>query len=131
MPWYTAHHPSLIVEPTIKFIKEYWHFSFIKPIFVVLDPQGKVVNSNAFHMMWIWGSNAFPFTTLREEALWEKETWSFEFLLINQFDLTIFQWNVDGRYILMYGTDKKIDNHSTACWTRCAHPSRDGLCWKE
>ncbi|KAF5939230.1 hypothetical protein HYC85_023489 [Camellia sinensis] len=81
MPWYTVQHPSLIGELTIKFIKEHWHFSFIKPIMVVLDPQGKVVNSNAFHIIWLWGSNAFPFTTLREEALWEEQTWRLEFLV--------------------------------------------------
>ncbi|KAL7163611.1 hypothetical protein ACSBR2_039682 [Camellia fascicularis] len=91
MPWYTVQHPSLIGELTIKFIKEHWHFSFIKPIMVVLDPQGKVVNSNAFHIIWIWGSNAFPFTTLREEALWEEETWRLEFL-VNGIDPTILNW---------------------------------------
>ncbi|CAL5428398.1 unnamed protein product [Camellia sinensis] len=100
MPWYTVQHPSLIGELTIKFIKEHWHFSFIKPIMVVLDPQGKVVNSNAFHIIWIWGSNAFPFTTLREEALWEEETWRLEFL-VNGIAPTILNW--DGRYILVYG----------------------------
>ncbi|KAF5961599.1 hypothetical protein HYC85_002808 [Camellia sinensis] len=73
MTWYTVHHPSLIDRLVIRFIKEKWHFKN-KPILVVLDPQGKVVSPNAIHMMWIWGSNAFPFTSLREEALWKEET---------------------------------------------------------
>ncbi|KAK3026052.1 hypothetical protein RJ639_042544 [Escallonia herrerae] len=79
MPWYSVWHPSLVDPAVIKYIKEVWHFSK-KPIVVVLDPQGKVVNTNALHMMWIWGSMAFPFTSLREEALCKEETWSMEFL---------------------------------------------------
>ncbi|KAF5961607.1 hypothetical protein HYC85_002816 [Camellia sinensis] len=79
MPWYTVHHPSLIDRVVIRFIREKWHFRN-KPILVVLDPQGKVVSPNAIHMMWIWGSNAFPFTSAREEALWREETWKIELL---------------------------------------------------
>ncbi|KAI3886115.1 hypothetical protein MKX03_029834 [Papaver bracteatum] len=62
MPWFTVHHPSLIDQDVIKYIKEIWHFSK-KPIIVVLDPHVRVVCLNALHMMWIWGSLAFPFTT--------------------------------------------------------------------
>ncbi|KAK7827954.1 protein sieve element occlusion b [Quercus suber] len=36
-------------------------------------------------MMWIWGSHAFPFTTLREEALWREEAWRLELLWIRKF----------------------------------------------
>ncbi|KAI7995070.1 Protein SIEVE ELEMENT OCCLUSION B [Camellia lanceoleosa] len=125
VPWYTVHHPSLIGELTIKFIKERWHFSFIKPILVVLDPQGKVVNTNAFHMMWIWGSNAFPFTTLREEALWEEETWRLEFL-VNGIDPTILNWikkllgydkSGEGWAVLCKGPDVLINGHGTTVLT--------------
>ncbi|CAL5370186.1 unnamed protein product [Camellia sinensis] len=90
MTWYTVHHPSLIDRLVTRFIKERWHFKN-KPILVVLDPQGKVVSPNAIHMMWIWGSNAFPFTSLREEALWKEETWKVE-LLVNGIDQTILNW---------------------------------------
>lgn len=90
MPWYTVYHPSLIDQAVIRFIKEIWHFRN-KPILVVLDPQGKVVSPNALHMMWIWGSNAFPFTSLREEALWRDETWKLE-LLMNEMDPTVMNW---------------------------------------
>uniref|UniRef100_A0A5B6ZZS7 Protein SIEVE ELEMENT OCCLUSION B-like n=1 Tax=Davidia involucrata TaxID=16924 RepID=A0A5B6ZZS7_DAVIN len=103
MPWYSVHHPSLINRVVIRFIKEVWHFRN-KPILVVLDPQGRVVSPNAIHMMWIWGSNAFPFTSLREEALWREETWKLE-LLVNGMDQTILNWIRDGKYIFMYGGD--------------------------
>ncbi|THG23363.1 hypothetical protein TEA_006455 [Camellia sinensis var. sinensis] len=103
MTWYTVHHPSLIDRLVIRFIKERWHFKN-KPILVVLDPQGKVVSPNAIPMMWIWGNNAFPFTSLREEALWKEETWKVE-LLVNGIDQTILNWIREGKYIFLYGGD--------------------------
>uniref|UniRef100_A0A5B7A0L9 Sieve element occlusion N-terminal domain-containing protein n=1 Tax=Davidia involucrata TaxID=16924 RepID=A0A5B7A0L9_DAVIN len=103
MPWYSMHHPSLIDRAVIRFIKEVWHFRN-KPILVVLDPQGRVVSPNAIHMMWIWGSNAFPFTSMREEALWKEETWRLE-LLVNGIDPTILTWIREGKYIFLYGGD--------------------------
>ncbi|KAL5797079.1 hypothetical protein ACOSQ2_001899 [Xanthoceras sorbifolium] len=103
MPWYTVHHPNLIEKAVIRFIKEVWHFRN-RPILVVLDPQGRVVSPNAIHMMWIWGSNAFPFTSLREEALWKEETWRLE-LLIDGIDPELLKWIRDGKYIFLYGGD--------------------------
>ncbi|KAF8026097.1 hypothetical protein BT93_F2800 [Corymbia citriodora subsp. variegata] len=103
MPWYSVLHPRLISKMAIQFIEEKLHF-INKPILVVLDPQGKVVSPNAIHMMWIWGSVAFPFTTLREEALWKEETWSLE-LLVTGNDQTILDWIRDGKYIFLYGGD--------------------------
>ncbi|GFY87291.1 sieve element occlusion amino-terminus protein [Actinidia rufa] len=103
MPWYTVHHPSLIDRVVVRFVRERWHFRN-NPILVVLDPQGRVVSPNAIHMMWIWGSNAFPFTSLREEALWKGETWRLE-LLVDGVDLTIMDWIREGKYIFVYGGD--------------------------
>ncbi|KAJ6775845.1 PROTEIN SIEVE ELEMENT OCCLUSION B-LIKE [Salix koriyanagi] len=103
MPWFTVYHPSLIEMAVIRFIKEVWHFRN-RPILVVLDPQGKVVCPNALHMMWIWGSNAFPFTSLREESLWREETWRLE-LLVDGIDPVILNWIKEGKYIFMYGGD--------------------------
>lgn len=107
MPWYTLHHPSLIDRVVIKFIKEMWNFRK-KHILVVLDSQGKVASPNALHMMWIWGSAAFPFTTLREENLWEEESWRLE-LLVNGIDPVIQNW-VSSSPV----TDPKMagDNHT-------------------
>ncbi|MCI03554.1 hypothetical protein A2U01_0024594, partial [Trifolium medium] len=79
MPWYSVYDPSLLEPATIRYIKEVWLFN-TKPMLVVLDPQGKVVNLNAVHMMWIWGSMAYPFSSLREEALWKEETWGLALL---------------------------------------------------
>ena len=90
MSWYTVQHPSLIRKAAVRFIKEKWHFKN-EFILVALDPQGKVVSPNAIHMIWIWGSSAFPFTSKREEALWREETWRLE-LLVDSLDATILDW---------------------------------------
>ncbi|KAG2714700.1 hypothetical protein I3760_03G040300 [Carya illinoinensis] len=101
MPWYSVHHPSLIEQAVIKFIKVVWNFRK-KPMLVVIDPQGRLANTNALHMLWIWGSMAFPFTSTWEDALWKKETWRLE-LLVNDIDPTILNWISEGRYICIYG----------------------------
>lgn len=90
MPWYSVAHPSLIESAVIKYVRQVWNF-IKKPLLVVLDPQGKVVNTNAVHMLWIWGSLAYPFTSAREESLWKEETWRLE-LLVDSVEPLIFQW---------------------------------------
>ncbi|KAK8672501.1 hypothetical protein V6N13_110869 [Hibiscus sabdariffa] len=103
MPWYSVKDPLFIEKPVIRFIREVWHFR-TKPILVVLDPQGKVVSPNAIHMMWIWGSTAFPFTSMREEALWREETWRLD-LLVDGIDPLILNWIKEGKYIFLFGGD--------------------------
>lgn len=90
MPWYSFHNPSLLEPAVIRYVREMWHFEK-KPLLVVLDSQGKMVCPNAFHMIWIWGSLAFPFTSLREEALWKDETWRLEFLA-DEIDPMLLSW---------------------------------------
>lgn len=103
MPWYSVYDPSLLEPASIRYIKEVWLFN-TKPMLVVLDPQGKVVNLNAVHMMWIWGSMAYPFSSLREEALWKDETWGLA-LLADTIDPLLFDWVTAGKYICLYGGD--------------------------
>jgi Sieve element occlusion C-terminus len=89
MPWYYLHNPSMIDPAVVEYVSHVWLFDK-KPFLVVLDPQGKVVCPNALHMMWIWGSGAFPFTSAREEALWKEETWRLE-LIVDEIDPAINQ----------------------------------------
>ncbi|KAI4387726.1 hypothetical protein MLD38_000136 [Melastoma candidum] len=103
MAWYSVSHPRLIDRAVIRFVREKWNFRN-KPILVMLDPQGKVVCPNAIHMMWIWGSSAFPFTSTREEALWKDEAWRLE-LLVDGIDNNILNWIREGKYIFLYGGD--------------------------
>lgn len=90
MPWYFLHNPSLVDQAVVKFIKNVWNFHK-KTILVVLDPQGRVVNPNALHMIWIWVDLAFPFTSVREEARWKEEIWKLE-LLVDAIDPVILEW---------------------------------------
>ncbi|KAK0573206.1 hypothetical protein LWI29_004332 [Acer saccharum] len=101
VPWYSIHHPSMVDPAVIRYIKEFWHFKK-KPILVVIDLQGKVVNTNALHMMWIWGIGAFPFTSAREEALWRDEIWRLE-LLADTIDASIPDWIDKKRLVCLYG----------------------------
>ncbi|KAL5053547.1 hypothetical protein RYX36_034229 [Vicia faba] len=103
MSWYSVYDPSLLEAATIRYIKEIWLFN-TKPMLVVLDPQGKLVNMNAIHMMWIWGSMAYPFSSLREEALWKEETWGLA-LLADTIDPLLVDWVSAGKYICLYGGD--------------------------
>ncbi|XP_028752330.1 protein SIEVE ELEMENT OCCLUSION B-like [Neltuma alba] len=79
MPWYSIYDPWQIEQAVIKYIKDIWHFKK-KPILVVLDQQGKVVNLNALHIMWIWGCLAYPFAVSDEESIWAKQTWGLQLL---------------------------------------------------
>ncbi|XP_052205367.1 protein SIEVE ELEMENT OCCLUSION B-like [Diospyros lotus] len=101
MPWYSVFHPSQLDPAVVKYIKEAWHFNK-KLLLVVLDPQGRVVNHNAIHMLLIWGSLAFPFTSLREEGLWKEETWRMD-LLADSVHPSLFNWITEGKYICLYG----------------------------
>ncbi|PQQ05207.1 protein SIEVE ELEMENT OCCLUSION B-like [Prunus yedoensis var. nudiflora] len=103
MEWYTVFHPSVVSPTVIRYIrkKDKWNFQK-KPLLVVLDPQGKIVHTNAVHMMCIWGSIAFPFTSSKEKLLWEDETWRIE-LLADSIDQNLFNWIAEGKYICLYG----------------------------
>ncbi|PIA55095.1 hypothetical protein AQUCO_00800082v1 [Aquilegia coerulea] len=100
MPWYSVHHPSLL-DPEVIDIKLVSKFA-TKTMLVMLDPQGRVVNQNAVHMMCIWGSFASPFTIMREEALWEEETWTLQ-LLVDGIDPNILNWIGENKLICLYG----------------------------
>ncbi|KAF7142739.1 hypothetical protein RHSIM_Rhsim05G0212300 [Rhododendron simsii] len=101
MPWYSVNDPSFLNPPVIKYIKEVWHYNKT-PLLVALDPQGNVVNTNAIHMMRIWGNLAFPFTTAREDGLWREATWKIE-LLADSIEPLISTWISEGKYICLYG----------------------------
>ncbi|KAJ3683318.1 hypothetical protein LUZ60_013545 [Juncus effusus] len=101
MPWHYMHNPTMIDHAVVRYVRQAWHFDK-KPMLVVLDPQGKMVCPNALHMMWIWGSLAFPFTSAREEALWKDETWRLE-LLVDEIDPLILSAIRDDRFVCLYG----------------------------
>ncbi|CAK9143950.1 unnamed protein product [Ilex paraguariensis] len=101
MPWYSVFHPSLVEPAVIKFVKEVWNFEK-KMILVPIDPRGKVVSPNALHMVWIWGNMSYPFTRVREEALWRKEAWRLN-LLVDGIDRDILGWIAQEKFICLFG----------------------------
>eukprot|EP00257_Ricinus_communis_P020308 XP_015579512.2 protein SIEVE ELEMENT OCCLUSION B [Ricinus communis] len=103
MPWYSVQNPTLIDKVVIKLIKEVWHFRN-NTVLVALDSQGRVVSPYALHLMWIWGSHAFPFTRSRQESLWKDETWRLE-LLVDGLDATILRWAFEEKHIFIFGGD--------------------------
>ncbi|KAL9671252.1 hypothetical protein QQ045_008819 [Rhodiola kirilowii] len=82
----------MVSKEATEFIKNKWRFQSKSNIMVMLDPQGTVLNINAFHMIWIWGSLGFPFTKSRERALWKTETFKLDFIL-DGIDPTTVEWN--------------------------------------
>ncbi|RWR74382.1 protein SIEVE ELEMENT OCCLUSION B-like protein [Cinnamomum micranthum f. kanehirae] len=102
MPWYSLHYTLTLQPYVINYIKNDWHFEK-KPLLVAFDAHGKVVNSNAYHMIMIWGSAAYPFHVQREETLWKETKWSLEFLIGGV--ISESQKWVKERTIFLYGGD--------------------------
>ncbi|KAJ0075151.1 hypothetical protein Patl1_33452 [Pistacia atlantica] len=103
MPWYSVYDHSMVDPGVITYIKIVWQFKE-KPIVVVIDPEGEMVNNNAFHMLRIWGILAFPFTRSKEAELWTRQTWGIE-LLAENIDKIIASWIEEEKYICLYGGD--------------------------
>ncbi|PRQ40118.1 putative sieve element occlusion [Rosa chinensis] len=103
MEWYSVFHPSVVSPTVIRYIRKQDKWNFVKkPLLVVVDPQGKIVHTNAVHMMCVFGSAAYPFTNNRERLLWENETWRME-LLADSLDQNLLGWIHEGKFICLYG----------------------------
>uniref|UniRef100_A0A7N0TU20 Protein SIEVE ELEMENT OCCLUSION B-like n=1 Tax=Kalanchoe fedtschenkoi TaxID=63787 RepID=A0A7N0TU20_KALFE len=101
MPWYMVEHPNFISERTKKFIRQVWKFKR-RPIMVAIDKDGDVVFPNVIHMMYIWGSKAFPFTPFRERTLWNSAETRLDSLVFD-FDPNISRMHEDGKWVILYG----------------------------
>ncbi|XP_051133191.1 protein SIEVE ELEMENT OCCLUSION B-like [Andrographis paniculata] len=107
MSWNMLQHPSMIEPAVARYIKEAWRYSK-KLIVVTLDPQGRVANPNAVHMVRIWGNSAYPFSDSKESSLWDAETWSFG-LVIDSIDGVIMSWTNEepSPIICLYGGENE------------------------
>ena len=72
MPWFVVQH--FVTIKGYKYIKEEWHFKK-QPMVVTMSPQGKILHHNAFHMIQVYGLNAFPFTLQIEQNLTQEASW--------------------------------------------------------
>ncbi|THG20824.1 hypothetical protein TEA_016261 [Camellia sinensis var. sinensis] len=103
LPWFSIRRPWLLSSIVVKSIKQAWDFKE-KPLMVVLDTQGMVTNLNAIDMALIWGAMAFPFSTSRENELWEEETWNLQ-LLLDGIDPLVAKWVEEDQNICIYGSN--------------------------
>uniref|UniRef100_A0A7N0V9M6 Sieve element occlusion C-terminal domain-containing protein n=1 Tax=Kalanchoe fedtschenkoi TaxID=63787 RepID=A0A7N0V9M6_KALFE len=101
MPWHMVEHPKFISEETQKFIRRVWKFKR-RPIVVAIDKNGDVVCRNVIHMMYIWGSKAFPFTPLIERTLWNNAEARLDSLVFN-FDPNMSRMLEDGKWVILHG----------------------------
>ena len=72
MPWYVLQY--FLPLAGIKLIREELGYKN-KPIVPLMNPQGMIINSNALHMMFVWGMEAFPFRSEDDEHLSQKSKW--------------------------------------------------------
>ncbi|KAJ8772865.1 hypothetical protein K2173_028042 [Erythroxylum novogranatense] len=104
MPWYTICKPELLHTVVVKFVKNKWQFGS-KPMLVVLDHKGKLSCSDAFHMVQIWGVDAFPFTNSRQKELWMQQTWKLDILIqsVQTNQSIIWNWIANKKLIFLCG----------------------------
>ncbi|XP_048334289.2 protein SIEVE ELEMENT OCCLUSION B isoform X1 [Ziziphus jujuba] len=99
MPWYTIQ--SISVSVGIKFIKEEWNFKG-KPSLVVMNHQGKIENTNALHLVKLWGIKAFPFDKAAEEKISSETSWIRPVILNIDSHLSDLMLKEE-KYIFFYG----------------------------
>ncbi|BBG92653.1 hypothetical protein Prudu_000452 [Prunus dulcis] len=98
MPWYTVQYFAPVAG--IRFIKEEWHFKG-KPAVVVMNPQGKVENTNALHLIRIHGMKAFPFHKGIEDKITNDREWITP--IVNDIHPSIQTWIKEEKFIFFYG----------------------------
>ncbi|MED6143720.1 hypothetical protein PIB30_008667 [Stylosanthes scabra] len=98
-PWYVVQYLSLIKG--YKPLQEEWNYTG-KPIVVVTNSRGEVLNKNALHLIFVWGISAFPFRPEDEERVSRHWNW----LWIEAFKIhdDIKKWvNQYNGYVFFYG----------------------------
>ncbi|RWR74394.1 protein SIEVE ELEMENT OCCLUSION B [Cinnamomum micranthum f. kanehirae] len=103
MKCHSLHYSVILQSYVIQYIEKEWLLEK-KEAMVVFDAYGKVVNSDAYQMIMVWGSAAYPFHAQIEVTLWRK--WSVEWLLIEGVVSEKQQWVEEKRMIYLYGGDK-------------------------
>ncbi|MED6143716.1 hypothetical protein PIB30_008664 [Stylosanthes scabra] len=99
MPWYVVQYFSL-VKGFIP-LQEEWNYQG-KPIVVVADGRGEVLNKNALHMIFVWGIKAFPFREGDDEQL--SHHWNWFWIEAKKVNPDIEQWVVlENKYVFFYG----------------------------
>ncbi|KAH6761499.1 hypothetical protein C2S52_018932 [Perilla frutescens var. hirtella] len=111
MQWRSLQYMIPIKSAMVKFMMEEWQWNYSEknPILVALDPRGKMVNPNAFQMMWAWGNEAYPFTKRCELDIWNHKKWSLQ-LLVEDIDQKISDWIKENKVIFLFGGNRELDD---------------------
>ena len=72
MSWYVARY--YLPKASCRFIKKQWNFK-VKPLLVVLNPQGKMECENAIQIFSIYGVKAFLFTSAKVKTRETDFSW--------------------------------------------------------
>ncbi|XP_022734843.1 protein SIEVE ELEMENT OCCLUSION C [Durio zibethinus] len=103
IPFYSVRQPWSLNSAVINFMKQEWKYGD-EAIMVVLDSEGTITNLNALDMVFIWGSEAYPFSLSRENELWDGQHWTMQ-LMTNEIHPILTQWVEEGRNICIYGSE--------------------------
>ncbi|KAK6242187.1 hypothetical protein SCA6_007576 [Theobroma cacao] len=103
IPCYSVRQPWSLNSAVINFMKQEWNYGD-EAIMVVLDSEGMTTNLDALDMVFIWGSEAYPFSLSRENELWKGEHWTMQ-LITNEIHPILTQWVEEGRNICIYGSE--------------------------
>ncbi|KAF7834481.1 protein SIEVE ELEMENT OCCLUSION C [Senna tora] len=104
LPWYAVRKPRLLSSAVVNYIRQEWNYKEEEPLMVVLDSNGKVVNTNALDMVKIWGPKACPFSALKEAELWQHENLTMK-LLLDDINPLLAYWVEEGKNLCLYGSD--------------------------
>ncbi|KAK7243170.1 hypothetical protein RIF29_37958 [Crotalaria pallida] len=94
--WYVVEYFAPL--PGIRLIKEDLKYAN-KPILPVIDPQGKVINDDAMHIVFEWGIDAFPFGKEDGDRITQKWKWFWDELKKANLNIQV----KGDRYIFIYG----------------------------
>ncbi|XP_057734506.1 protein SIEVE ELEMENT OCCLUSION B-like [Arachis stenosperma] len=99
MPWYVVQYLSLVKG--YKPLQEEWNYTG-KPIVVVTNPRGEVINKNALHLIFVWGISAFPFRREDEERV--SQHWNWLWNEVFKINADIQKWvSQENKYVFLYG----------------------------
>ncbi|KAK4258094.1 hypothetical protein QN277_007590 [Acacia crassicarpa] len=99
MEWYVVEY-TIIPPVCKKLIRDRLKYQN-KPIVPVFNPQGRLTNENALHMLFAWGDPAFPWG--KDDDLHLNMKWNWFWTEMKRLNPNIQNWIKDEAYIVIYG----------------------------
>ncbi|MED6158362.1 hypothetical protein PIB30_032116 [Stylosanthes scabra] len=116
MPWYVLQYFKLIEGYRV--LQDEWDYQG-KPIVVVADAFGNVLNKNALHPISLWGMKAFPYDSFTIQSV--SKNWNWFWQVLFKIHSPIQTWvKSQDKYVFFYGG-------SSTTWTKEFHGLVDGI----